>query len=174
MKKQTFVISMVAILMLLSMVSPVLAEPAQKFSVSLETKGSMITPADTRTTNGGIMYSVGGARGGPVYLRIDNGPKITGEYIETAISITNTKTGESVTSFHKMVCDFPGGSFEGTKVARTSSEIIDGKPVIVAMEQHGVLHGSGIYEGQTLKIGYDWVLTTPPVPKIYTGVLIVP
>jgi hypothetical protein len=161
--------------MLLSAVSPVLAEPAQKFSVTLDTKGSTISPAEKSwTTNGGIVHSIGGVRGGPVYLWIGAGPKITGTYIETATLIVNTKTGESVTNFNKMVCTFPGGSFEGEKTARTTTEIIEGKTVVVAMEQHGVLHGSGIYEGQTMKIGYDWVLTDPILPKIYTGVLIVP
>ena len=173
--KKEVVFSMGAILLLLAVISPVMAAPAQKFQVVLDTKGKTIAPPErTWITDGGIEHSFGGVRGGPVYLTIGNGPVIEGTYTESGDLIINHKTGETIVNFHKMVCEFPGGSFEGSKTMRALYEIRDGVPVAVAQEQHAVLHGSGIYEGQTLKIGYDWVLTSPPDPKIYTGVLIVP
>ena len=175
MKKKSIIVSMFAILMLLAVVSPAMAAPAQKFPVTLDTKGKTIAPAErTWTTDGGIIHSIGGVRGGPVFLTIDTNPTITGTYIETGNSVINTKTGETIVHFNKMVCIFPLGSFEGAKTMRSLSEIREGKPVTLEQEQHAVLQGSGIYEGQTLKIGYDWVLTNPPLPKIYEGILIVP
>ena len=175
MKKQTFVISMVAILMLLSMVSPVLAEPAQKIPITLVTKGSFSSSAEREwTTDGDITHSFGTVRGGPVYLTIGTNPTIEGTYIETGNSVLNHKTENHIVHLHKMVCEFPGGSFEGAKIMTAHYEIRSGVPVTITQSQHAVLQGSGIYEGQTLKIGYDWVLTTPPLPKIYSGVLIVP
>ena len=175
MKKETVIVSMVAILMLLAVVSPVMAAPAQKFPVTLDTQGKSISLERTWTTDGGIIHSIGAVKGGPVYLTIGTGPVIEGTYIETGDIITNTKTGETIINFNKMVCTFPGGSFEGAKTMRAHWEIRNGVPVTIAQEQHGVLQGiSGIYEGQTLKIGYDWVLTSPPLPKIYEGILIVP
>jgi len=175
MKKETIMVSLSAILMLLAIVTPVLAAPAQKFPVTLDTKGKTIATAErTWTTDGGIEHSFGGVRGGPVYLTIGTGPVIVGTYIEIGDSMINHKTGETIVNFHKMLCEFPGGSFEGAKTMRALYEIRNGVPVAVEQEQHAVLQGSGIYEGQTLKIGYDWVLTDPPLPKIYEGILIVP
>lgn len=173
MKRILLLVPILALLMLL-LASPVIAAPAQKFSVSLETKGSTITAAESRITNGDIVHTVGGVRGGPVYLTIGSDPVITGTYIETGDSVINTKTGESIVHFNTMVCDFPGGSFEGIKTMKSTYRLINGAMTAVEQSQHAVLHGSGIYEGQTLKIGYDWVLTSPPVPKIYDGILIVP
>jgi hypothetical protein len=161
--------------MLLAVVSPAMAAPAQKFPVTLDTKGKTIATAErTWTTDGGIIHSIGGVRGGPVFLTIGTGPTIEGTYIETGNSMINAKTLESIVNFNRMVCTFPGGSFEGAKTMRALYEIRNGLPVAIAQEQHAVLQGSGIYEGQTLKIGYDWVLTNPPLPKIYEGTLIVP
>jgi hypothetical protein len=175
MKRMMILISVLALLMLFAVVAPVLAAPAQKFPVTLVTSGHTIAaPERTWTTDGGIIHSIGGVRGGPVFLTIGTEPTIEGTYIETGNSIINTKTGETVVNFNRMVCTFLGGSFEGAKAMRSLSEIRNGVPVTIAQEQHAVLQGSGIYEGQTLKIGYDWVLTVPAVPKVYTGVLIVP
>ncbi len=160
--------------MLFAVVAPVLAEPAQKFPVILTTQGQTIAPPErVWTTDGGILHSFGGVRGGPVYLTIGTNPAIEGTYIETGDQITNTKTGETIVHLSKMLCTFPGGSFEGTKTMNSLSERINGVLVTIEQEQHAVLQGSGIYEGQTLKIAYDWVLTNPPVPKIYEGILIV-
>jgi hypothetical protein len=175
MKRENIIVSLVAILMLLAVVSPVLAAPAQKFPVILITQGKSITPAERAwTTDGGIEHSFGAVRGGPVYLTIGTGPIITGTYIETGNSIINHNTGQAIVHLNNMVCTFPGGSFEGEKTLTSTTEIRDGVPVTFEQSQHAVLHGSGIYEGQTLKIGYDWVLTNPPLPKIYEGILIVP
>ena len=175
MKRMMILIPLLALLMLFAVVAPVLAEPAQKLPVTLVTSGAFSgLPEKIWTTDGGIIHSQGQIRGGVVTLTIGQGPAIVGTYSENGDSITNTKTHEMIINFNKMVVTFPGGSFEGAKTARFTSEIRNGVPVTIAQEQHAVLQGSGIYEGQTLKISQDWVLTVPAVPKVYTGVLIVP
>ncbi len=172
-RKVLVVISAAVLLMLFPLVSPVLAAPAQKFAVVLKTSGSKIAdPEKAWVTDGNISHTFGGIRGGPATLKIGANPTITGTYEETSDFNVNQKTHEMIGTFHKMLCTFPGGSFEGTKVARM---VLD--PVThlqIAMEQHAVLQGSGIYEGQTLKIEQYWVAADPQTTKDYVGVLIVP
>jgi hypothetical protein len=175
MKKDFVIVSIFAILMLFVAFSPVMAEPAQKFSVVLDTKGKFL-PSDviTWTTNGGIILSFGQARGGPVFLTIDTNPTIEGTYLEISNAMINTKINEEIMHFNRMVCAFPGGSFEGAKTAKFTLGLVNGVIIPVETDQHAVLHGSGIYEGQTLKIEQHWALADPLTTKEYRGILIVP
>jgi hypothetical protein len=175
MRGKAIFVSGLVLLMLLTFIAPVMAAPAQKLPIVLVTSGHNISPPEkTWTTDGGIIHSIGGVRGGPVTLKIGTGPTITGTYSESGNMVTNTKTHETIVNFNRMVCTFPDGSFEGAKTAKITSALINGAMTTVAQEQHGVLQGSGIYEGQTLKIEQDYVLGDPTKTKDYFGILIVP
>jgi len=168
--RKTFLLVSLLVFLMLIIALPVMAESPKKIPVTLVTSGTSNSPPEkTWTTEGGIVHSQGAVRTGGATLTIDGQVPLVGTVTEDlGPSVINTKTGEMVGHALKCVFTFPGGSFEGVKITKATYE--NGKNV--ATEQHSVLQGSGVFEGCTLVLSQDWELTTPPMPKVYTGFLL--
>jgi hypothetical protein len=162
MKKIAICFLLLALSTLLMAVAPVFAEPAQKIPITMVHAGSTVI-TETRQTNGGIFHYEG-IRTGTCTLNIQGQAPLVGTYSESVHEVVNTKTGEVVIQ-NFAVLTFAGGSFEGMKQNRVSSS---GPTTITALDQHAVLHGTGIFEGQTLMVSQE----APPFPPIYTGFLL--
>ena len=161
-----FAVAFVAVALL---ATPVMAAPAQRIPVTLVLSNVGQDDFEKQwLTNGGIRHNIGGPRWGTALLTIEGQDPLEGTYLELANMIINTKTGALITCDRegKTVLTFDDGSFEG-KIHHFIT--IDGG--VIARRKHGVLQGSGVFEGCTLKLSQDWELGdgTPT----YTGFLLV-
>jgi hypothetical protein len=164
MKRKWLIFALLPLLML-TLVPTILAEPAQKVTVTAQTFNQVNgEPEKDWTTDGGIVHTVY-VRTGDVKLTIDGQAPIIGTFSETEHLTVNTKTGESVIQSYD-VWTFAGGSFEGIKQNRIETS---GPTTIISLEQHAVFQGSGVYEGSTLMLSQE----APPFPPIYTGTMLV-
>jgi hypothetical protein len=169
--KLFFVLALV--LLMLFAVLPVMAASPKKIPVTAITSNQVTgLPEKEWTTDGGIIHQQGRLRTGVITLTIDGQAPLVGVLSELMDFTTNTKIGELKACAHKCVFTFAGGSFEGVKTLRMTSDPVT--KAILEQEQHAVLQGSGAFEGCTLMLSQDWELTSPPVPKVYTGFLLIP
>ena len=151
--------------------APVMAKPAQRIPVTVVLSNVGQDPYEKQwLTNGGIVHNIGGPRWGTAILTIEGHDPLEGTYSELANSNLNTKTGALITCDRegKTVLTFDDGSFEG-KIHHFIT--LDAGWLVIARRKHGVLQGSGVFEGCTLTISQDWELGdgTPT----YTGFLLV-
>jgi len=164
--RKIILIGMIALM--LTLVAPALAEPAQRIQVTVETSGGSNIPSETHQTNGGIIHQEA-IRTGNVKLTIDGQTPIVGTYSETVHITINTKTGDVVLQ-NSDVLTFPGGTFEGIKQTR---QVTAGPTTILSIEQNAVFQGYGTFDGQKLMISMDWA-QGDPTPRLYTGILLIP
>lgn len=154
---------------MLTMVAPVLAEPAVKIPVTAQTFNQVNTePGKTWTTNGGIVHFQDVVRTGEVWLKIGDEPAIYGTIREPVQYIINN--GMFVLQNHNIVWTFGDDTFEGQKILKREYA---NPTTIIEEEQHAVLHGTGAFKGQTLVISIDWV-AGDPLPRLYSGYLLIP
>jgi hypothetical protein len=153
-------------LLILSSIPLVLAESAQRVSVTAVTFNQVMgEPERDWTTDGGIIHRVL-TRTGNVKLTIDGQTPIVGTLTETVHTMINTKTGEMIIQNLECTWTFPGGSFEGVKQTRVTGSSPD---VVDEMWQHAIFQGSGIYEGCKLMLSVE----APPFPPTYRGTMLI-
>ena len=176
MKKKIQVIA-VALMFAAMLVAPVLAAPATKI------EGVTMTAAVIQTPNPGSPRMVShdtishseGTSTGTVTLDIPmpSGPLVlTGDYDSEWIGrgkISEDPAESEVIIMGKVVLTFTGGTFEGVIQRKIIGFPPDPPTVIPYFEDYLVLHGTGDFQGQTLKLSYTG---TPPV--IQEGYLIIP
>jgi len=150
-----------------------MADPAQRSSVTARTFGQVDSPPEKiTTTDGGIIHMQGVTRTGNVILTINGQTPLTGKEMEVMDFMINTKTLEIEAHSHKLVFTFVGGTFEGQKTSKETG-VISIRQIPETLEQHTVMQGSGIFEGQTLMLTENWVKATATGPPIYEGSLLI-
>jgi hypothetical protein len=176
-KKAIVIIPVLLLLvcMLLTII-PVNADAAQQIPAKLVTsKQVRDAPEKTWTTEGGITHVQGEVQTGVATLTIGTQTPLVGTEREVFDVNVNTKTGEAVVE-SKLVLSFTVGSsvgtFEGVKQTRQSGQSpIPNVPL--TLEQHTVLQGAGVFEGQTLMLSQDWTYTIPLTQPTYLGTLLI-
>jgi len=166
MRIKTILGSGLAVFMLLTFVSPVLAGSPNKTPVKcddLDTIG-YVYPPDVWVTNGGISHIEYFKMYGTIDIKLDgvlvfdNVP-----WVDIVSGTYNSKTMQAVLQFDE-VWTLPGGTFEG--VAHIT--LVGGNlQTYKEMYSHIILHGTGDYEGQILsmELGYIRHVT----PAVYEG-----
>jgi hypothetical protein len=164
----------VALIIVVMLATPVMAEPAQKIPVTAELYDKIRgDPEKIWRTNGGTTHVQGAVTTGKIRLTIDGQDPLEGTYWYSNSYVVNTKWALAAQHMHKWVLSFEGGSFEGQKTRFSTFEPGTGGKVVWTIKQHTVLQGSGVFKGWTLKLSMDWV-QGDPLPRIYTGFLLIP
>jgi hypothetical protein len=166
----------VALMALAMLAAPVMAKPATKI------EGVTMTAAVIQTVNPGyprlVDHTISHSKGtstGTVTLNIpiSSGPLVlTGDYDSEWIGrgkISEDPAETEVLIMGKVVLTFTGGTFEGVIQRKIIGFPPDPPTIIPYFEDYLVLHGTGDFRGQTLKLSFAG---TPPV--IDEGVLIIP
>jgi hypothetical protein len=103
-----------------------------------------------------------------VVLEIDGGPTLLGTAFteRDAVRVMQSDGPNNVLNDYYMLT-FDGGGFEGNALILTQNV---GTPTF-RVKAHGLLMGTGDFEGQTINAGHHWVAGGPPV---WTGYLLKP
>jgi hypothetical protein len=145
---------------------PVMAAPATKVEGVTATADGIPTPSSIRTVSHGSIRHIKGTTTGTVYLTIPGLGTLEGTW--NSEWVTRSKISQDPTEAliaSKLVWAFTGEGTTGTFEGVDQRKIIGGS----YFEDRLVLHGTGDFKGQTLKLSYKG---TPPV--IDEGVLIIP
>ena len=149
--------------------APVIAVSPQKIPVTARTYAQVNSePEKEWETEGGILHEQGIVRTGNVMLNIQGQVPLIGTEREAMNIVENTQTGRTVVHSQKLVFTFEGGYFEGVK----QSTEFNALPLEFTLEQHVVLQGFGVFEGQTLMLTQYWALAMWPNPPVYEGFLL--
>ena len=165
MKKKIRVIA-VALLFAAMLAAPVLAAPATKIEGVTATADGTPIPSSMRTVSHGSIRHIKGTTTGTVYLTIPGLGTLEGTW--NSEWVTRSKISQDPTEAliaSKLVWTFTGEGTTGTFEGVDQRKIIGGS----YFEDNLVLHGTGDFQGQTLKLSYTG---TPPV--IQEGYLIIP
>jgi hypothetical protein len=166
-----------AFVFLLILAAPVMAAPATRIegvTASIETE----TTNDWRIVDHDIWQLFDGTGSGEVTLSVPGKPDLTGTYegvwhgkIKAGPMVGMMQWPEAECHYNsRMVWTFTGegttGTFEGTRHAKAI-----GFPGVVCSytEVSMILHGTGDFQGQTLKLSYKGA-----TPIALEGVLIIP
>jgi hypothetical protein len=167
----------IATLAIAMLITPALAAPAQKINFVVKT--IPLNPQPTQgddyvrfTSEGGIMHCRNqiGASIAKLWLSSDASglPTYQGTGMSEVMWTLNQElTGPAV---YKLTWTFSEGTFEGNLIC-TMTAVSPTAPAILS-EIHGVLHGTGIFEGQTMRIEDG----ARPLgqPLTVTGTIIIP
>ena len=165
-----------AFIFLAMLATPVMAAPATKI------EGVTVTAVVTQAANPGYPRfvshdTIGHSKGtsvGTVTVNIPGKTPLNGIWNGEFVSMSNWKEDPVVVNIRgKLVWTFTGEGTTGTFVGLVQRKITGFPPspptVIPYFEDNVVLHGTGDFQGQTLKLSYAG---TPPV--IQEGYLIIP
>ena len=166
MRRKTILVSGLALFMILTFISPVLAGSPNKTPVTCDDLHTIgyTGPPDVWVTNGGISHVEYFEMYGTIDIKLDgvlvfdNVP-----WVDIVSGTYNSKTMQAVLQFDE-VWTLPGGTFEG--VAHIT--LVGGNlQTYKEMYSHIILHGTGDYEGQILsmELGYIRHVT----PAVYEG-----
>ena len=178
MKKVAVVVLVLAISIVFAVV-PVMAAPAQKVSfTAIQIPNSTPPPQgeDFRVwvTEGDTFHTRNQNGAGTIKIWTTNSLASPPNYVGTTSSKIdnniNLKTGEGMAKF-QMTWTLPGGTFEGNIIGKLTAPPFTNNPMAYSQDLHGVLHGTGDFEGQTAM--FDG---TKPAgqPFTWTGTIIIP
>lgn len=165
MEKKIFVIT-ITILAIAMLVTPVLAAPATKIEEVTATADGIPTPSSIRTVSHDSIRHIKGTTTGTVYLTIPGLGTLEGTW--NSEWVTRSKISQDPTEAliaSRVVWTFTGEGTTGTFEGVIQRKITGG----VYFEDNVILHGTGDFKGQTLKLSYEG---NPPV--IQEGYLIIP
>ena len=165
MEKKSFAIT-ITLLAMVMLVTPALAAPAIKVEEVTATAAVVTTPSSIRTVSHGSIRHVKGTSAGTVYLTIPGLGTLEGTW--NSEWVTRSKISQDPTEAliaSRVVWAFTGEGTTGTFEGVIQRKITGGS----YFEDNVVLHGTGDFKGQTLKLSYEG---TPPV--IQEGYLIIP
>jgi hypothetical protein len=156
MKERIIVFALVS-LMMFAVVAPVLAQPAERVSFIAKQMPNNPQPQQGDdyvkfTTPGDTVHIRNQLGAGTIKLWFGSTASGTPAYVGTTSSIiemlVNLKTGEGPIKY-EMTWTFTGGTFEGN----INGKIIAPTPTANIMtDLHGVLQGTGVFEGQTIQL----------------------
>lgn len=161
MKGKALLVSVLALLMLLTFIAPVLA--AEKVPASFSTSGAVtdLSGATINTTPSGIMHVNGALRTATATITF-GGITYTGSIRVDLNFVVNPIKGTTTQYYHKMTITFPVqtglseiGVFEGVFTWTAEVGLTPGSIIPATMESHAVLQGSGGFEGYTFHFGRD-------------------
>jgi len=166
MRRKKILISILTLFMLLTFITPVLAESPNKTPVicdDLHTDGYVSYP-DVWVTNGGISHIDNFEFYGTIDIKL-NGVLLFENvpWVDIATGTYNSKTMQGVLRFDE-VWTLPGGTFVG--VAHIT--LVGGNfQTFKEMYSHIILHGTGDYEGQMLSMSLGYIRGV--TPAVYEG-----
>ena len=153
-------------LMTIGLLAPtVMADPSTKTPVTATSERIGVVPGEQWTTNGGIIQIRGQQVTYKVTLNIFGESSLFGLSSNVWNGRVNPKTGKMIIHY-ETVWTFSGGSFEGVLQSRLESS----PPPYEYYEIHGVLKGTGVFEGQKLMLSYEGSTINPE----WTGILLRP
>lgn len=155
----------VALLSIIILATPIMATPATKTPVTATSVRTGTASGESWVTNGGIMQFRGYQVVYAVTLNIEGESSLEGTSSNVWNGRLNMKTGEMIIHYN-VVWTFPGGSFEGIIQSRLESY----PQPYEYYEIHGVLQGTGVFEGQKLNLSYEGSTIDP----VWEGFLIRP
>jgi len=164
----------VAFLALAMLTVPVMAKPAEKvtFTAIQIPIPQPPPPGSISVSNGDIVHGKNLPGAGTIKLWIDSAPPATPTYTGTSSALLiyniNLKTGEGPVKFN-MTWTFATGTFEGNILGGIAD--LSGPGMNAFVDCHGVLHGTGEFEGQIIQIAGE-----KPVgqPFTWTGTIVIP
>ena len=153
---------------------PVFAAPAEKLTfTAIQTPiPQPPPPGSISVSNGDTVHGHNVPGQGTINLWVDSAPPASPTYTGTSSALLiyniNLKTGEGPVKFN-MKWTFATGTFEGNILGFISD--LRGPGINAFVACHGVLHGTGEFEGQTIKIAGE-----KPVgqPFTWTGTILTP
>ena len=165
----------VALMALAMLAAPVMAKPATKIEkVTLTAATTTVpNPGYPRMSSHDTISHGRGTSSGPCNLAIPGHPLPEGTWYSEWVSrakISQDPAETEVLIASKVVLTFTGEGTTGTFEGVIQRKIIGFPPTGSSyFEDHMVLHGTGDFQGQTLKLSYEG---TPPVNN--EGYLILP
>ena len=157
---------MLTTLMAIGLLAPtVMANPSTKTPVTATSVRIGVIPGEKWTTEGGITQIRGQQVTYEVTLNILGESSLVGLSSNVWNGRVNPKTGKMLIHY-ETVWTFPGGSFEGV----IQSQLESSPPPYEYYEIHGILKGTGVFEGQKLTLSYEGSTTDPK----WTGILLRP
>ncbi len=178
-KAVLLIVSVLAISMMLAIVVPVFASPAQRIPFTATQRPNPIQPPsspDFRVNlTEGDTYHVRNLLGAGKINSSLTVARLNPNYQGTTSSIIdlniNLKTGEGIIKYN-MTWTFSTGSFQGMIIGKLSAAPFTSGQQSYLQELHGVLQGTGAFAGQTIM--FDGVKQPGVNPFIWTGTLIIP
>lgn len=175
MKKAVLAITvalMTAALLLTSLVGMVLADPTkgQKVPVEMTFAATGSTTVESTKNNGDITHA-SYLRNWAVALSIDGATPIIGEIVNSERYVIGAYGKLGMGILHdEYVISFATelGGFEGRAILQITDWVSNTEPYNMMI--HGVFHGTGAFEGQTLNVGVD----KGPASLTWTGYLLKP
>jgi hypothetical protein len=164
-EKKIFVITII-LLAIAMLVTPVLAAPATKIEGVTATADGTPIPSSIRTVSHDSIRHIKGTTTGTVYLTIPGLGTLEGTW--NSEWVTRSKISQDPTEAliaSRVVWAFTGEGTTGTFEGLVQRKITGGS----YFEDNVVLHGTGDFKEQTLKLSYEGA---PPV--IQEGYLIIP
>jgi hypothetical protein len=153
MKKLRLFIVPLLVVLLFMLIVPVLANPPTVTAIKAIQLGSPSAPEDTWTTNGGIVQNRGVIVTGTIKLFIPS-TAASPTYIFAQNNLYNSMTNPDIRHITIRVdaeWKYPAsGTTTGTFEGQIEWNVVDGVP-----QAHGVLHGTGIFDGQQLMFWKD-------------------
>jgi hypothetical protein len=177
-KKVAVLVLAFTLVMMLTVIAPAFAAPAEKLAFTAKQVPNMVPPPSPDVKNNLT-------DGDTVHVRDMNGAgKINSSlvvvwmnpnYQGTTSSIVrvniNLKTGEG-DIVYEMTWTFLTGSFHGNIVGKISAAPFTQSAFVYAQDLHGVLRGDGEFEGQTIML--DGGKAAGIAPFIWEGTIVVP
>ena len=166
----------VALLFAIMLVAPVYADPTQGQKASIT-----LTWTETSTVYAGEPKIVGNVIQFHMYvtwdveLAIDGGPTLYGTaFTDRDMLVVLQKDGGRLVVVDYYELSFPDeeGGFEGNALVMMTGYIPIEPPIWEKSRGHGLLHGTGAFEGQTINGGGHWHLFDPE--HAWTGYLLKP
>lgn len=152
MKKSILSAGLLFALVLFMSVAPALAAPTTTPIKAIQV-GTVISTEKTWTTNGGIIQNQGVLNEGTIRLYIPNtasSPTYTFQFANVYNQMRNPDIMHSTLRVDATWNYKVDGNIVGTFEGQIQWNILDGVP-----QAHGVLHGTGMFEGQQLMFWKD-------------------
>ena len=176
MKRKMILAPMIVLLTLFALpVLQALAAPTngQKVPVTIKFNAYGNIPGERWDTNGGIIQRRDFTMFYHVSIIIDGAPPLLGECVAMRDSMFNTKEMSNICREYYVV-SFPSlppeDTFEGNGLLLIT-DYNPGPPVTFNIMTHGLFHGTGAFEGQTINAGYSGPFPGGPG---WTGYLLKP
>lgn len=179
MKKKITLIVALTVLMMLLVIAPAFASPADKVAFTGILTGYKPQPTqgeDYRkfTTNGETIHIINQIGAGTIQLWLgtttSGTPTYEGTWTATFKVNLNLKTGGEGPAMYKMIWTFLGGTFEGNILGTMVAPGPNDKGLI---DLHGILQGTGLYAEQRIMIE-DGYRALEGGPTTYTGTIMTP
>ena len=152
MNKKILILSL-SLLMVISVVLViVMTQSEQKLPATAEPTNSIpdMGTLDVETDNGIVTLNFLNMTG-PITLTLDE-TVIEGTFVDICAGTYDPGTNKGVYTFEE-VWTFDGGTFDGTADVETEGNLLGGQ--YTRMTTQIILHGTGVYEGQTLDLSSD-------------------